>query len=97
MVSSKGYTRKELERKLREIYNNNKDLVKGLVELQKSFEATRQTMVEMAGVIMALKRKGLIFDDEIAAAVTDARKGISKEVRVQPKETGTDESNIDDG
>ena len=79
-----SHTRKELERELMAL---TKD-VGGIV---KYIEATRRTMMEMVGVIQVLKKKGMVFDDEIAEAVTDTRKASAARLRVQPENTRPDE------
>jgi hypothetical protein len=54
-------------------------------------------MVEMTGVIMALKKKGLVFDDEISQAISDARSASVKTNSVQSTETGKDEDSSGHG
>jgi len=66
-------------------------------DLLQRFENVNRLMKEMLGVILVLKKKGLVFDDEIAQALTDAHKAATQKDSVRPQETGSNEDNSGNG
>jgi hypothetical protein len=65
-----------------------------MVYIVKTINNWRALLIEMTGIVMVLKKKGLVFDDEIAQAITDSRKKYIEKDCVQPKEAGENEDSV---
>lgn len=79
------------------MHNDMQSLVKKVSDLNNIVENTNRILKEMVGIILVLKQKGMVFDDEIAQAIIDASKANSKKVSIQPEGAGDNEINIGHG
>jgi len=76
-------TKKELETKIAILTTGCAKLNKDILELAERFAKTSEIMQDMCGVIMVLKEKGVVTDEEICTTITNQRKKFADEKRIQ--------------
>ena len=84
-------TRKEIEDKLNHLINGFHKLSEDIKILSTKFAASAAIMRELTGVILTLKKKGLVSDDDITTAVTNARPKNSEGSSIQSQNSREDE------
>jgi len=97
MQKSKPLTRKQVEERLSNLTTGVNKLSEDIKILSAKIVASNTVSRELLGVIMALKKKGMVFDDEIAQALTNAGTKNPNTNSVQSPDTGTNENSLRDG
>jgi len=79
--------RKELEAKVNRLLEGGQKLSKDIIEIGQRLASTSKILQDMVGVIELLQQKGLVTDEEIATAISDARKKYIEQKRIQSELT----------
>jgi len=88
MPKSKPLTRKEIEAKLNHLAKGFQKLSDDIKILSTKFAASAAIMREITGVILAMKAKGLVSNDDISQALINARPKAAEGSGVQSEEAG---------
>jgi len=90
MPKSKPLTRKEIEAEIANLKRGCQKLSKDMQILANKIGMTNGVMREFHGIILAMKAKGLVSDDDISQALINARPKAAEGSGVQSEEAGED-------